>query len=335
MKNYSHRRLKSMHGKRTLPILVIAMVIVVIAIGVAYFVVRQSKPTIATPTQPTRSTQPIKPTQTEPTTTPTRATFTNPVFPVSISYPHELGGSASYPYRNLEISAPANYTSISLTSVYSSGTKFNDGKLVMKISQCSSLPRTKNDTLVTIHSFQFSKSVVTEPIDKDSQQNYVETYNTIQDNLCYQVKLSVGIGSTSAPLKFDHEKALTALRQTLDTIQFQPLSTWQTTQVDFFPIEVGQCQRTTVASIGTRFTNSPDSGSQITYQNAGRQVYYDTVPEIVHAQVGDPINFCLATVPDPADCPPGDDRGRNYTTENLRTKEKWAGSPDAHLCGGA
>jgi hypothetical protein len=40
----------------------------------------------------------------------------------------------------------------------------------------------------------------------------------------------------------------------------------------------------------------------------------------------------------PKDCPPGDDRGREYTTTNLRTDEAWT-LPDSQqmcgVCGGA
>jgi hypothetical protein len=37
----------------------------------------------------------------------------------------------------------------------------------------------------------------------------------------------------------------------------------------------------------------------------------------------------------PTNCPPGDHRGKLYTTTNLRTEEAWT-LPDAeHGCGGA
>jgi hypothetical protein len=42
---------------------------------------------------------------------------------------------------------------------------------------------------------------------------------------------------------------------------------------------------------------------------------------------------CLTKLP--THCPPGDQRGKWYTTTNLRTDESWT-LPDAeHMCGGA
>jgi len=102
---------------------------------------------------------------------------------------------------------------------------------------------------------------------------------------------------------------------------------------DPLPTQVGQCTQTTIARIEYRLQGMPQSGSAVSFANRGYQVSYDTVPAIVHSRAGDPVRMCLVKVP--RGCPPGDSRGREYTTTNLRTHESWT-LPDAeHSCGGA
>ncbi len=48
---------------------------------------------------------------------------------------------------------------------------------------------------------------------------------------------------------------------------------------------------------------------------------------------GDKVYVCLMSIL--ANCPPGDDRGRVYTTTNLRTMESWTLPDSEHSCGGA
>ncbi len=60
---------------------------------------------------------------------------------------------------------------------------------------------------------------------------------------------------------------------------------------------------------------------------------YDKVQEIIRSRVGDPVLMCLVEIPQ--DCPPGDDRGKIYTTTNLRTQESWTLPDSQHSCGGA
>lgn len=73
------------------------------------------------------------------------------------------------------------------------------------------------------------------------------------------------------------------------------------------PTDVGTCSETAIEEIGTRL-GTPDSGSVVSFVN-GVQISYDPVPGIINSQVGDPVNVCLVFVP--ADCPPGDDRGKS------------------------
>jgi len=103
------------------------------------------------------------------------------------------------------------------------------------------------------------------------------------------------------------------------------------------PTEVGACANTVIAEITSRFqadiTADPDDGSAVNFANGGHQVSYDKVQEIIRSRVGDPVLMCLVSIPE--DCPPGDDRGRFYTTTNLRTQESWTLADSQHMCGGA
>jgi hypothetical protein len=105
------------------------------------------------------------------------------------------------------------------------------------------------------------------------------------------------------------------------------------------PSRPGTCVLTKVASIGTRLedgtTGRPiaGSGSAITFANRGYQVSYEEIPAISRSRKGDPVYMCLMRIPAP--CPPGDHRGRIYTTTNLRTMEAWTLPDSEHSCGGA
>jgi uncharacterized protein len=107
--------------------------------------------------------------------------------------------------------------------------------------------------------------------------------------------------------------------------------------VGALPTEIGQCVNTTIAEITSRFqadiNADPDDGSAVTFENGGGQVSYEKVQEIIDSQVGDPVLMCLVELPQ--DCPPGDDRGKIYTTTNLRTQESWTLPDSQHSCGGA
>ena len=103
------------------------------------------------------------------------------------------------------------------------------------------------------------------------------------------------------------------------------------------PTAIGACVNTTIAKITSRFQNditaSSDDGSAVDFANGGHQVAYEKVGPLVRSQIGDPVLMCLVALP--TDCPPGDDRGRVYTTTNLRTTESWTLSDSQHSCGGA
>jgi hypothetical protein len=104
------------------------------------------------------------------------------------------------------------------------------------------------------------------------------------------------------------------------------------------PKVVGTCAFTTVKRVETRLEEGngrpvPDSGSAIVLANGVYGVSYDRVPAVERSRAGDRVMTCLVSVP--RHCPPGDRRGKWYTSTNLRTNEAWS-LPDAeHGCGGA
>ncbi len=99
------------------------------------------------------------------------------------------------------------------------------------------------------------------------------------------------------------------------------------------PIAVGECVQTTITAIGTRLEGTPGSGSAVEFANGGSQVSYDEVAAISRSQQGDAVRMCLVSIPQ--GCPPGDNRGREYKTTNLRTHASWTLADSEHSCGGA
>jgi hypothetical protein len=102
-------------------------------------------------------------------------------------------------------------------------------------------------------------------------------------------------------------------------------------------MRVGTCVRTTISHVGQRLedgvTRRVIPGSAVDFANGLGQVSYDQVPALNQSRRGDPVFVCLMRLPD--HCPPGDVRGKLYTTTNLRTEESWTLPDSAHGCGGA
>jgi hypothetical protein len=104
-------------------------------------------------------------------------------------------------------------------------------------------------------------------------------------------------------------------------------------------LRVGACVRTTIAEVTQRLQDGgtgrviADSGSAVRFANGLSQVSYDQVASLNQSRRGDPVFVCLMALPE--NCPPGDDRGKLYTTTNLRTWESWTLPDSAHGCGGA
>ncbi|ACL57275.1 conserved hypothetical protein [Methylobacterium nodulans ORS 2060] len=107
------------------------------------------------------------------------------------------------------------------------------------------------------------------------------------------------------------------------------------------PSKVGMCSASVIVRIGTRFSDKlvkpkgdgVDEGTTVQLKNGVYGVSYEYVPEVGRSRVGDKVMTCLVSVP--KGCPKGDDRGKAYTTTNLRTQESWTMSDSQHMCGGA
>lgn len=112
-----------------------------------------------------------------------------------------------------------------------------------------------------------------------------------------------------------------------------PVLLAQVAFADSLPVKVGQCSMTSVKDVTTRLEGMADSGSAIDYANGGYQVSYDQIPGIERSKAGDSIKLCLIALP--TNCPPGDDRGRQYRATNMRTHASWEAADAEHMCGGA
>ena len=107
------------------------------------------------------------------------------------------------------------------------------------------------------------------------------------------------------------------------------------------PGRIGTCESSVIVSIGTRF-NDPlvkpkrddiDAGASVQLKNGVYGVSYEYIAALGNSRIGDRVITCLTSIP--KGCPKGDDRGRFYTTTNLRTQESWSLPDSQHMCGGA
>jgi hypothetical protein len=129
---------------------------------------------------------------------------------------------------------------------------------------------------------------------------------------------------------------LTNLKQIALTI---PIILWSIdAAAQGLPTPEGACVHTEIAQLEHRLHDAAtgafdsQSGSAISFTNGGYQVSYDELPVLEGSRKGDPVLMCLTKIP--RDCPPGDARGRVYTTTNLRTLASWTMSDSEHSCGG-
>lgn len=107
------------------------------------------------------------------------------------------------------------------------------------------------------------------------------------------------------------------------------------------PVRVAQCTRTKISAIGDRFgqvlkrpaSDTDDTGSGVSFADGGSQVSYSFVPELARSAIGDDVLVCLVSIPQ--DCPKGDDRGKIYSTTDIRTGGSWQMPDSEHGCGGA
>ena len=104
------------------------------------------------------------------------------------------------------------------------------------------------------------------------------------------------------------------------------------------PTRVGTCAFTRVTAVHQRLVGEnhreiPASGSSVELANGVYGVSYEQVAAVQASRRGDRVITCLVIIPQ--GCPPGDNRGRVYTTTNLRTRDSWTLQDSQHSCGGA
>jgi hypothetical protein len=97
------------------------------------------------------------------------------------------------------------------------------------------------------------------------------------------------------------------------------------------PARVGTCAYSRITWVGQRV--GPNTGSAVRLRNGVNGVSYDQIAPVNLSRVGDRVFTCLISIP--RNCPPGDVRGRIYTTTNLRRMESWTLPDSPHFCGGA
>jgi hypothetical protein len=87
------------------------------------------------------------------------------------------------------------------------------------------------------------------------------------------------------------------------------------------PMKVGQCAAIQVAEVHPLLEGSADytSGIGVELKNRGHQVSYEDDAAMRESRSGDDVVMCLTSIP--RRCPPGDVRGRIYTTTDLRSIE--------------
>ena len=127
------------------------------------------------------------------------------------------------------------------------------------------------------------------------------------------------------PAKFPATALVLAITLSLPTLA----------RADDLPTQLGACSETTISFIGGRLEgdNNFDTGTSVQFDNGGAQISYERDEGVVNSRIGDPVRICLVSIP--ADCPPGDDRGKVYATTNLRTGASWEMPDSQHMCGGA
>jgi hypothetical protein len=104
---------------------------------------------------------------------------------------------------------------------------------------------------------------------------------------------------------------------------------------DPLPAHILTCGGSVITAIGGRLEGDTDfsSGTHVDYQNGGAGVSYEKVGAVANSKIGDHVFICLVFIP--RNCPAGDDRGKIYTTTNLRTLDSWTLPDSQHSCGGA
>jgi len=108
---------------------------------------------------------------------------------------------------------------------------------------------------------------------------------------------------------------------------------------DDLPNVLGHCTRTRIISITGRFGETLKwpppkdvNGTTVRYANGANQVSYNYEEQVARSHIGDDVLLCLSTIP--RHCPPGDNRGRVYSSTKIEDHSSWIMSDSQHMCGG-
>jgi uncharacterized protein len=117
----------------------------------------------------------------------------------------------------------------------------------------------------------------------------------------------------------------------------------------YLPQELDTCSTLVIDKKLTRFDGATpgESGGEVIVGMEHNLGFYvmsvDDLPESENSDKymfdtddfaeGDKVKVCLTSIP--PDCPPGDDRGKEYHITNYKNGKSFSGTPDWHSCGGA
>lgn len=132
---------------------------------------------------------------------------------------------------------------------------------------------------------------------------------------------------------FGSSPASAALASQMQAPYRAPTAAQPAPGAEALPAKVGDCVETQVEFVGTRLSEVADSGTAIEFTNGLSLVSYDQIPAAAESKEGDKVKACLEALP--KNCPVGDERGKVYRVENLRTGKSFSMSDSAHACGGA
>ena len=107
---------------------------------------------------------------------------------------------------------------------------------------------------------------------------------------------------------------------------------------DMRKIDPPQCSDTTVKQVSSRLVDPStgpmwESGASVSFANGVVLTAYNTPTVVRNERTGDKVQVCLVAVPKV--CPPGDDRGKEYSVYDYQQKASYTMANSEHTCGGA
>jgi hypothetical protein len=123
--------------------------------------------------------------------------------------------------------------------------------------------------------------------------------------------------------------------------------TSEATEMSYLPTQIGDCVETEIVDKFFRLWAPDDPDMPQEEYGIGKEVvlklpnnfflYTDLIGDRALASpdyaAGNPVQLCLLSIP--TDCPPGDDRGKEYSLLDRKTGYQAVHIDSWHLCGGA